>query len=440
MHNTAAVVRRRLLGLLFFVIVIGFVAFTMLQYNKVFTPVVKVDLITDSAGNALPKNADVKVRGMLVGEVRSFEASGDQVHLHLAIKPEDAKLIPANATARLLPKTLFGERYVSLQIPESPKGTLSNGATIYQDKSGNAVELSQMFDNLLPILQAVPPQDLASTLGAINQALTGRGEKIGHALDQLNTIVGRFDDQLPDIKADLKGLATFSQTYSKAAPDLIDALDNLRTTSGTVVSKQNDIKALMASLTGTAASTSDLLQVNHDTIIQVAADLKDPLNVLAQASPAFGCTFKDFADVERKAKSIVGYGNKYPGIRVSIEIVNPRGRYIPNQDEPRLFDTRTAKCYRTAQPGEKYPIPDGTLNDGSYQPPTRHPDPNAPTLFPPNPQYSLVPQVGYAGSQAEQQTLAGIYGAATGTAPQDVPGWTTLMAAPALRGNEVTVK
>ncbi|OZE98529.1 hypothetical protein CH300_22150, partial [Rhodococcus sp. 15-1154-1] len=59
------------------------------------------------------------------------------------------------------------------------------------------------------------------------------------------------------------------------------------------------------------------------------------------------------------------------------------------------------------------------------------------------PQYSPLPgiveqtPVSYAGSDFERDTLAVIYGGATGTAPQDVPSWVTSATAPALRGAEV---
>ena len=44
------------------------------------------------------------------------------------------------------------------------------------------------------------------------------------------------------------------------------------------------------------------------------------------------------------------------------------------------------------------------------------------------------------GSPAEAGALSAIFSETTGSAPQDVPGWSALVAAPALRGSEVTVK
>ncbi|KAA0020205.1 MCE family protein [Antrihabitans cavernicola] len=448
----AHVGRQRLLGLAFFLIVILFVGYTIGQYNKAFTKVVKVNLVTDTTGNQLPTNADVKVRGLIVGEVRSSTTENGKVTSVLALNPDKAKLIPSNVTARLLPKTLFGQRYVALQLPKDDKASpIQAGSTIQQDVSGNAVEVGKLLDGLLPLLQAIPPAKLATTLGSLSQGLSGRGEELGQTLDRLGQIVGGVNNELPNLTQGIRGLADFSQTYSDAAPELIDALDSLRTTGNTVVQQQDQIRSLVSSLTTTGATTADFLEANRDSVISIAADSKDALQTLAKYSGTFGCTFAQFVPIVGRASAILGLdenGNpgKYPGARANAMFVNPRGRYLPNQDEPRLLDDRGPRCYQPAPAGQKFgQYPGGSLNDGSYQPPSRNPGPaDVPEL--PAPQYSVIPgaanaqPAAYAGSKFEENTLALVYSKTNGMAPQEVPGWTTLMGAPAMRGMEVTVK
>ncbi|WP_137873527.1 MCE family protein [Rhodococcus sp. Q] len=449
MSNDTSALRRRLLGLAFFLVLALFLAFTIGMYNKSFTKVVNVSLVTDTVGNSLPAHADVKVRGLIVGEVRSSTTKDGEVTSQLAIAPDKAELIPANTTARLLPKTLFGERYVALIVPEGDTtAPISDGDTLYQDASGNAIEVGELLDGLLPLLQAVPPQDLANTLGALNQALTGRGADIGLSFERLETIFAGVNAELPNLEESLRGLADFSETYSEAAPELVSALDNLRTTGATVVQQQNQIRALMSSVTATAGTTADFLTANRDSLISIAADSRDTLEVLAAASPTFGCTFSQFVPIVGRANAILGLNpdgsmQDHPGARAATVFVNPKGRYLPNQDEPRLFDSRGAKCYTPADPGQKFgQYPGGSYNDGAYQVPSRNPGPSY-VASPAAPQYAPVPgatPASYTGSTYEQDTLAVIYGEGTGTLPEDVAGWTTLVGAPALRGAEVSVK
>ena len=435
-HTSA--LRRRLLGLLLFAVVIGFVAVTILQYNKAFTTKSRLYLVTDNAGNSLPEQADVKIRGVLVGTVGSVSPDGDSVRMKLDIDPDQMRNIPEGTSARLLPKTLFGERYVALDIPDGGGAQLAAGSTIYQDAGTEAAQVIDMLDSLLPILEAVPPQDLSVTLTAMSALVDGKGAEIGENLDRLGEIVSGVEERLPNVQADLRGLATFAETYSTAAPDLVDALDNLRTPNAMVVERSDDLRQLLLAAGGTTGLTADFMHETADDFIATARQARRPLQVFGDASPTFGCTFESFESVHQDAKQVVGWENPYPGIRVNLKFVNPKGRYLPNQDEPRLFDTRPSKCYEVTPPGVPFPIPDGSLNDGSYQPPTTNPG-AAQRLYPPMPQFSTVPEVGTAGSQYERQALAQIYADATGVEPEAVPGWSTMIGAPALRGSEVEI-
>ncbi|MGB3773600.1 MAG: MCE family protein [Rhodococcus sp. (in: high G+C Gram-positive bacteria)] len=442
MSSGSSALKRRSLGVGFLLVVVLFVAWSITSFNKTFKDVVMVDLVTDSVGNALPLNADVKARGMIVGEVRSTSTEDGEVTSQIALEPDLAQEIPAGVTARLLPKTLFGERYVALQIPENSANAtpISEGDVIQQDTSGNAVEVGQLLDSLLPLLDAIPPQDLANALGALSQALQGNGERLGVTIDRLETIFVGLNEELPNLQQDIVGFANLTETYSTAAPDLINALDNLSVTGNTVVEKQNELNTLLVSATGSSGSLANLLEENANSIVSIAEDSRGALELLAEYSPALGCTFKEFVRVANEAKKILSVDADYPGVRGTINFVNPKGAYLPNQDEPRLFDTRGPSCFdNVTTPGKFFPqYPGSGVNDGSYQVPSRNPGPAInPTL--PNPLQSPVPAA-YAGSDIERDTLAVVYGSGSGISPEQVPSWTTLVGAPALRGMEVSVK
>ena len=120
MSGRGAVIRRRLQGLAFLVVLALLVGLSVAAYQKAFTEVARVTLETDTVGNQLQEASDVKIRGVIVGDVREVRASAEGATIELAIAPEYLDQIPADVTARLLPKTLFGERFVSLELPEQP--------------------------------------------------------------------------------------------------------------------------------------------------------------------------------------------------------------------------------------------------------------------------------------------------------------------------------
>ncbi len=140
-----------------------------------------VSLKTDTIGLQLPKQADVKVRGVIVGQVNKIASNGKGATLTLGIKPDKISQIPANVTAAILPKTLFGEKYVELQIPKDPSSTsLKAGDTITQTKL--PIEVEKVLNDLYPLLRTVQPAELNYTLNALATALEGRGNKIGESL------------------------------------------------------------------------------------------------------------------------------------------------------------------------------------------------------------------------------------------------------------------
>src|SRR4051794_34560351 len=232
----ARTVRRRLQGVAFLVVLAALLGLSVATYQKAFTDAATVTLKTDTAGNQLQEASDVKVRGVIVGEVREVRADLDGASIELAIAPEHLGQIPADVTARLLPKTLFGERFVSLVPPENPSSRpLADGDVIGQDRTENAIELQRVIDDLLPLLQAVPPQQLSYTLGAVADALRDRGDKLGDNLTRVGSYVGDINTVMPQLQHDISALADVSDTYDSAADDLLGVLDNLSITNSTIV-------------------------------------------------------------------------------------------------------------------------------------------------------------------------------------------------------------
>ena len=159
-----ALVAQRLLGLVALVVLSALVALAVAVYTKAFTPVMTVTLEVDRIGNQLTKGADVKARGVLLGEVRGIRSAGDGAELELALDPELAGRLPADVRAQLLPKTLFGEKFVQL-VPDaaSTAPRLRAGDVLAQDRSETARETSEALDALLPLLQTLRPDAVSTT-------------------------------------------------------------------------------------------------------------------------------------------------------------------------------------------------------------------------------------------------------------------------------------
>lgn len=441
-------IRRRLLGVAFIVVVAALVSLSIAMYNKAFSPVVKVSLSTDKVGNQLQVLGDVKVRGLIVGEIRKITPTEDGAVLELALDPEKADLIPRNVSARFIPKTLFGDRYVALQIPEDPDDRhLSEGDRIEQDRSAPAVELSQALDHLLPVLQAVQPQKLSTTLTAISTALDGRGDQLGQTLVELGQVVEEINPHVPQLTHDLRALVEVSDTYTEAIPDFVAALDDLTVTSRTVYEQRANLDALFADLTMSSRDLESFLRANSDNLIRLADSSRDTLELLAKYSPSYPCFLEQMAALVDAAKPVFGAGTDAPGLHATIEVVVNKGKYEPGKDTPEFNEHRGPRCYDPKQMGSPFPDqpPDGPLQDGTSHGPQNRTQQDG--LLPPanGEEYLTDPNAvtsadSIANTPAEQEFLAQLIAPGMGLEPGQVPGWSSLLLGPMFRGAEVTVK
>jgi phospholipid/cholesterol/gamma-HCH transport system substrate-binding protein len=446
----AATTGRRVLGIAFVALVVVLLALSVATYLKVFTDIVPVTLRATTVGNQLSEGADIKVRGVLVGEVRDVRADGKVATLKLAMKPETIDQVPANVSARLLPKTLFGEKYVELVVPDKPANRpLHAGDVIGQDRSQTAIELQRVLDDLLPVLRAVPPEKISATLSALVLALEGRGDRIGNNLVELGNYLRDVNPHMDTIRADFRGLATFGDTYADAAPDLIALLRNFTATSGTIFEQRRQLAGFLAATRRVADTTRVFLDANEDQIITVTAVGRPTLELLAQYSPEFPCLLGGLADLEPRIEDTLETGR----LHITLEIVRDNGKYERNRDEP-VYGAKDGPNCR-GLPNPPVPFPEVTGVDGYDHAPGRR-GPPVPPVRPPlpaggdgNPLAALTgdggsgggqpADMGLAGTSGEREVMNALLAPMMGTPTDRVPDIATLLVGPMVRGANVRV-
>lgn len=183
-----AILKSRLLGVAFIGLLVLGVWTVNAVFQQKFTSFDEVKVLTSTTGLQLPSRADVKVRGAIVGQVLKAEVSddGDGAVLTLGLDPDQISQIPKNVTASLLPKTLFGEKYVNLVVPsQAAPVALRTGDTISQ--TAMPIEVERVLNDIYPLLRTVQPAELNYTLNALANALEGRGEKLGESIGVLDS-------------------------------------------------------------------------------------------------------------------------------------------------------------------------------------------------------------------------------------------------------------
>jgi len=349
-----ALAMQRVSGVAFLGVLALLVSLSVALYNKDFTPTVDVALQTDRIGNQLSVHADVKVRGVVVGEVRKIRANGTRATLSLALDPGKAKLIPREVKAQLLPKTLFGEKEVDLIAPELGTGGdhLRSGDVISQDDSTTARETETALNDLLPLLRALKPQELSTTLDALATAIRNRGEKLGSSWVKQAAYLKALNPSLPTLQQDMQGLADLTNTYADAAPALLRTLDNLAYSSRSLVDQRTQLDAFLTSTQQFAATAQAITAQNEKHFDDLASSSRPVLDLYAKYAPIYTCTLHSIVvqqvEVERTEGGLQG------GLHITVEAVKDRnGGYDPTT-EPKYKEVRDNQCFGM---GSKHVIP-----------------------------------------------------------------------------------
>ena len=409
--------RLRLYGVVFLAVLALLLSLSVAVYQQVFTPAVRIKLEADSLGNQLDPRADVKLRGLLVGEVRAVHADGVKATLDIALKPEYVASIPSDVHARLLPKTLFGEKYVDLVAParsaQSSARPIRAGDVITQDRTRVGIELQQLMNDLLPLLRTVQPGKLNATLSAFATALEGRGDRIGDNLTRVEDYLHRLNPHLPSLTEDFARLADVAEVYGDAAPDLMEILRNTVTTSRTIV-EQRDRLATALTTTATAAATADdFLDVNGDRLITLGRVSRPTLELFARYSPEYPCLLAGLVREEQASEQAFRGGKMH----ITLEVVRQQGAYEPGE-EPRYDDRSGPNCRDLPHPS--VPAPGVHLNDGSKKGSSSGP-------------------LGVSATRAEQRSVGSLVAPVMGVPADEVPPVATLLFGPMARGTAVSV-
>ncbi len=426
-------IQHRAMGVAFLLLVALFAYGTYAIFNKTFAQYDNVTLLSSKAGLQLPDRADVKIRGVQVGEVTAMKADGDKVALTLGLYPSQSETVPANATARILPKTLFGEKYVALQVPEDPQGSIEAGDEITESRV--AIEVEKVLADLYPLLRTVQPEQLNYTLTAMATALEGRGEQLGNNLVVLDDYLKRMNPKIPLLIDDLNKLATVSDAYTEAVPDLANLLRNSVTTGNTFVEKEAKVSALFNDVASFSSTSKDFLETNGENIIRLSKQGQRQLPLFAKYAPEYPCLLRGIVNViPRQEEAFRGYT-----LHIDLETLprQPRG-YNPG-DKPvyaergenavDLGDCRDAINDRYGQRNlpPKSLVPN--IKDGVNYPVGKE-----------RPATGFDVSSGYAGSAAEQTVVDSIAAPVMGLRPEQVPDLATLLFAPLARGTEVSLR
>ena len=274
----------------------GYAAWTGLSYLGKVGGGIRMTAYLPTSGDSLGPASNVKYHGLVVGRVVTITGEAGKSRAQIVLKPDQAREIPANVTARVLPATIFGSEFVDLVAPRHPETRrLPSVRTIPADRSAETLRIMDAVAAGERILRAVDPSQLDSTTSAIANLLDDNGENIGRFIERASAYLGTMLPHSDALYRDLRLLGNVTQGAADAEPHLVAALRNSHSTLRLVVDQRRSVDQLISGTTGLSTETTAFLQRNEanlvgttyagEPIVHVYNGRRDKLADLLQAVP-----------------------------------------------------------------------------------------------------------------------------------------------------------
>ena len=329
---------RALTGLATVAVIAAIVAVAVGLFQGSFTESVPVTVLSSRAGLVMNVDAKVKMHGVQVGKVDSIESRPDgQAVLHLAMYPSEMHLIPSNVLVDITAPTVFGAKFVELVSPAEPSGRSLHAGQVL-DSQHVTVEINTVFKQLTSVLGTLDPAKLNETLGAISQALSGRGEKIGQAFSDLDSFLAKFNPSLPALSNDIALSAPVFRAYGDASADLVRTVGNSVKISKSIVDEQHNLDALLVSAIGLADVGQDVLGANRKGLTDTLHLLAPTTDLLNEYAPGLTCAFGGIAQLAKTPPL------PEPSINIAASLTWGGERYRYPQNLPKVAATGGPHC------------------------------------------------------------------------------------------------
>lgn len=357
---TSSTTRTALLGLVGLALILAFVTVTVGAYRHLFSRAVMVTVDAPRAGLLLDPGADVRLRGVRVGEVRSVHVAGTGARITVALDRGERSLIPSDVSAQIVPSTAVGGKVVSLVAPAHASSTAIEAGQ-HVPTSAVAPEVDDLFAGTQKLLEAVPVDKLDVVLTTVARTLDGRGQQLGTFLTTLDTYLKGLNADSGSLEADLQTAPAVLKTYADVTPAVLDLLQHSTVTGTTVVSRADDIDKLLTDFTSVTEQGTQLATAVKTPLTHTLADFGPVTRLLAQYSPEFPCTLEGWSSMATNNHSL---GVNYPGAQVVMTLLPGQSGYT-EKDLPQYVDNRGPECYSLPDVTDPKP-PRRNFDDGDH--------------------------------------------------------------------------
>lgn len=245
----------------------------------------------DDVTGLLP-NDNVKVAGVVVGKVTGIDTEDGRAVVTFQVD-DGYDDLPKDSIAVIRWRNLIGQRYLYLLPGDSPE-SLQDGDVIEETES--VIDLGELFEKLGPIVGSIDPAQVNDFLETITEALDGREDKVGQALDDLAVLTGALASRDDAIARLLTNLDTVADTVNRRDAQIDTMLQNLVLLAETFGDNTATLDAALDELASFGTELDALLDSSSDEITRSLGNLALVTDTVRSRLPELDAFLAGFGD------------------------------------------------------------------------------------------------------------------------------------------------
>lgn len=235
----------------------------------------------ERAGLNVRPGDEVRARGIPVGRIASIEIDRDDFSATYELRLDPGVAIAADTTARLVPKTLFGDKYVELQPAADGEDTLADGAHLGAARTEPPTELQSVLDRLEPTLDELDPVALAATMSSLATAFGDAAPDFRRVMDEAPGVADAIVAAQDELAAVLAATPGVAGTVADHADRLVSAADHFAALADLVAGAEPELAAFLSGTVELSQQAASLLSEEQATIDAVLAQGTAVLGVVS---------------------------------------------------------------------------------------------------------------------------------------------------------------
>lgn len=234
------------------------------------------------AGLNVRPGDEVRVRGVPVGTIASIDVDTDAHSARYTLSVDPDAPISADTRAALVPKTLFGDKYVELDSASGGGERIADGAHIPLERTSAPSEVQEVLDRLEPVLAEVDPVAFANVIASAAEGLDGAGTDIATMVDALPDALAVITANQQDLGRIFRAVPGIAGTLEQRAEALAQVAESFGTLALTVEEHEDDLVRFVTDTAELSSRAAELLDAEGTRLDRILSDSLSVLDLVGE--------------------------------------------------------------------------------------------------------------------------------------------------------------